>query len=69
MKYKILKDGEVINTIVADEAFVTDYCARHGYTFEQLPEPTPEPTEPETDTNESVYDELDAAYREGVDSV
>lgn len=31
------------------------------------PEPTPEPETPET--KESVWDELDAAYTEGVDSV
>lgn len=31
------------------------------------PEPVPEPEQPEFDTN--VWDELDAAYQEGVDSV
>ena len=34
--------------------------------------PTPEPGEPEADTEDteaSVWDELDAAYREGVESV
>ena len=31
------------------------------------PEPVPEPEQPEFDT--SVWDELDAAYQEGVDSV
>ena len=48
MRYKILKDGEVINTIIADEEFVTAYCAKNGYTYEEeiLPEPEvePEPT-------------------------
>ena len=67
MKYKILKDDEVINTIVADKAFVTDYCAVNSYTFEPIPEPKPEP-EPEPETETSVWDELDAAYKEGVNS-
>ena len=67
MKYKIMKDGDVINTIVADEAFVTDYCEKNGYTFEKIPEPKPEP-EPETEPETSVWDELDAAYKEGVNS-
>ena len=50
MRYKILKDGEVINTIVADEGFCETYCAKNGYTYEAeiLPEPVgpdPEPTQ------------------------
>lgn len=45
MRYRILKNGEIINTIVADEAFVADYCAASGYTYEseEVPEPTPQP--------------------------
>ena len=48
---KIMKDGKEINNIVADEAFVTDYCQANGYTFEENPlpepilEPAPEPTQ------------------------
>ena len=45
MNYKIFQNGEQINTIVADEAFVTSYCKDNGYTYEAV-EPTPEP-EPE----------------------
>lgn len=43
MRYRILKNGEIINTIIADEAFVADYCAASGYTYEseELPEPPP----------------------------
>lgn len=69
MRYKILKDGKVINTIVSDEAFVAEYCAENGYTYEKniLPEPEPEPM-PEPTTEPSVWDELDAAYQEGVNS-
>lgn len=45
MRYRILKNGEIVNTIVADEAFVADYCAASGYTYEseELPEPPPPP--------------------------
>ena len=37
MRYKIFKDGERINTIVADESFVTDYCEKNGYVYEADP--------------------------------
>ena len=48
MRYEILKDGEAINTIIADEPFVESYCAENGYTYELIPEPIPEPlSEPE----------------------
>lgn len=64
MVYKILKNNEVCNIIVASEEFVEKYCAANGYTYEieerPDPDPAPEPT---------VWDELDAAYQEGVDSV
>ena len=30
MNYKIFQNGEQINTIVADEAFVSAYCAESG---------------------------------------
>lgn len=43
MTYKILKDGEVVNTIVADETFVESYCEQNGFTYELMPEPEPEP--------------------------
>ena len=49
MNYKIFQNGEQINTIVADEAFVSAYCAEHGYTYEAV-EPTPEPEQEPTDT-------------------
>lgn len=52
MRYEILRAGIKVNTVEADEAFVTTYCAANGYTFEEAPlpitpEPTPEPTEEE----------------------
>ena len=67
MRYKIFKDGEEINTIVAESDFVEDYCAANGYTCEEEILPETEETEPEEPT--SIWDELDAAYQEGVDSV
>ena len=50
MIYEIFKDGESINTIVADEAFVKTYCEESGYTYAEIirepePESNPEPTE------------------------
>lgn len=49
MRYKIIQNGETVNTIVADGAFVADYCAANGYTYEAV-EPTPEPEPEPTDT-------------------
>ena len=44
--WKVLKDGEVINTIVADKAFAHIYAETNGYTVEEIiPDPI-EPTEP-----------------------
>lgn len=57
MTYKLLKDGEVVNTIVGSADFVTAYCEAMGYTFEEVPEePTPE-IEPEP-TSEELLDIL-----------
>lgn len=39
--YRIFKDGEEINTIVADKAFCAIYCETNGYTYELIPEPEP----------------------------
>lgn len=50
--YRIFKDGELINTIVADKAFCALYCDANGYTYELMPEPEPEPVEPEPTTEE-----------------
>lgn len=37
MQYKILKDDVVINTIVADEEFVKEYCENNGWEYEIIP--------------------------------
>lgn len=50
--YKILKDGEEVNTIVAGPDFVEDYCTKNGFTFEEVVEPVHEETEPEPTTEE-----------------
>ena len=47
MRYKILKDGETVNTIIADEEFCKAYCEKHGYTYEEDAQPDPEPVTPE----------------------
>ena len=41
----IYKDGEQINSIVADEDFAAKYCSANGYTYEMVPDP--EPVKPE----------------------
>ena len=68
MRYKIFKDGEVVNTIVADEAFVESYCSKNGYTYEEeiLPEPEPAPAEP---TLEERITELEAVNAELEDAI
>lgn len=62
MNYKILKNCEVINTIVADEAFVSAYCAANGYTYQQIaePEPNPDPEPTETEQLRADVDFLSA---------
>ena len=50
MRYNLLKNNKIINTIIADAAFVSDYCAANGYTYQEAPlpeSPEPEPTETE----------------------
>lgn len=66
--YKIYKEDEEINRIVADEKFVTEYCNINGYTYELEPEQDPE-KEPEDQEEYEIWAELDKAYQEGVDSV
>lgn len=59
MIYKIYKDGEEVNRIVAGEAFVVDYCEAHGYTYEREPEPIePEPEMEPEPTTEEILDAM-----------
>lgn len=34
-RFKIFSSDAMINTIIADNAFVSEYCAANGYTFEK----------------------------------
>lgn len=48
MIYRILKDGQEVNAIVADPVFVAAYCEKYGYTYELVREAVAfedEPTE------------------------
>lgn len=47
MKYDIYKDGEFVNAIEASEEFVSGYCEKNGYTYEEVAEPVVE-VEPTT---------------------
>ena len=58
------------NTVLVDalpDGDISDYLYQDGsYVYD----PLPEPEEPDTpDSESSVWDELDAAYQEGVNSV
>lgn len=65
--WKILPNGNYEGMPIVDtlpEGSLPDYLYIEGkYVYDPLPKP--EPPEPEL----SVWDELDAAYQEGVDSV
>lgn len=73
MSYEIYKNEELVNTIVADEEFVTGYCAKHGYTFVLVPDdPEPdEPVEPEPTLEERVatLEESNAEMTEALDLI
>lgn len=44
MIYEIYSGDTLVNTIVADEDFVSSYCEANGYTYaERIQEPEPEP--------------------------
>lgn len=57
--YRIYNNGELLNRIVADEAFTDKYCAKHGYTYELEPIPDPDP-EPAPDPAYSAEDMIKA---------
>ena len=63
--WNVKENGEIINTIVADEEFTATYAQETGYTLEiveqpEEPTPAPEPT---------VWDEMAQAILEGVNEV
>lgn len=59
MTYKLLKDGEVVNTIVGSADFVTAYCEAMGYTFEEVPEEPAAPAEPEPTFEEAFTNAIE----------
>lgn len=69
MRYRIQQEGRTVNTIVAEEAFVREYCRRHGCTYEEAPLSVPEPVpEPGTE-GADVWADMAAAIVEGVNEV
>lgn len=74
MVYKLFKDGELVNTIVASPAFVDAYAMAMGYTYELVPEtkpepevePTPEPTPGDNSELEARVAALESAIEEGL---
>lgn len=60
MEYRILSAGEVINTIVADEDFVKEYCAENGCAYEQIEKTQPPQREPQ---EQSIPPQYAAAMR------
>ena len=65
MRYKILKNGVEINVIVAEESFVSNYCSKNGYAYEEAPLPVPEPEPaPEPEPSHTTEDRLAALESE-----
>ena len=55
MVYRILKDGKEVNTIVSDLFFVSAYCEKNGYAYEEIPE-----LEDDVEIEPSAQDDTDA---------
>lgn len=64
MYWNIYLYDKFVNTIYATEEFVREYCEVNNFTYQ----PRPEPEYPQPDPEPDIWDELDRAYREGVDS-
>lgn len=62
MIYKILKDGAEINIIDAQESFVSSYCEKHGYTYEEVVRETPVEPEPALDQTIAPYNIVAGEY-------
>lgn len=59
MVYRIFKNGQEVNTIVASEIFVAAYCEKNGYGYEEIPSmPNPAEAEPtaQDDTDAMLVD-------------
>lgn len=44
MIFRVLKDGEEVNTVVADEGFISKYCETNGYEYVAVQKPIPVPS-------------------------
>lgn len=67
--YKIYKDGEEINRIVASEPFVTNYCEANGYTCELEPEPEPIEPEPTIEERMTALEESNVEMSEALEMI
>ena len=61
-RFKIFSSDAMINTIISDNAFVSEYCAANGYTFEKeiLDNSPPPALEERVAALEAASDRLDA---------
>lgn len=68
MRYKLYDtDNNYVNVIVADEDFITSYCAKNNYTYVQ--EELPEPEKPEVVEEPTEYDKVADSIQEGINEV
>ena len=61
MIWKLFKDGELVNTIVADKAFAMIYAEEMGYTAELVGD-EPQPVEPEEEPTQLDRIEAQVTY-------
>lgn len=69
--WNVLKDGEVVNTIVADKAFAMIYAEMNGCTVEEISEPEPEETEttPTIEERVTTLEKSNAEMTEALDMI
>ena len=65
----VLPDGNYNGMPIVDMLPDGDIYEYRYVNGEYIHDPLPEPEQPEPEVEGSVWDELDAAYQEGVDSV
>lgn len=64
MYFEIYKDEQLVNTIVASDEFVAEYCENNGYTYIKKEYENPEPVEPEpTEEDDTAAMLVDHEYR------
>ena len=64
MRFKIYKDGKIVNTIIASEAFCEEYCRKNNYSY-TIVEDAKEETDEHVMTREDEIDTMlvDHEYR------